>query len=298
VFGPGTTPGAGGSLPAEVRIAYDRRLLKAARPNLIHAQFANDRPIDKNAGTTMQMRRFELLAPATSPLSEGVTPTGNNLTVTPVTVGIAQYGDFIQVSDVLTWSAIDPILTQAADILGFQAGQTIDQLARDFMASGTNVIYATGKTARNLVTSTDKFTSAEIKKAVRTLEKSFTMPINGDYVGIVSPDAKYDIMSIPEWLAVKEYSTPKDLYEGELGSLYGVRFVESPLAKFFTGAGAGGIDVHATLIFGSMAFVKTEIGGESLSNIIKPLGSAGAADPLNQRATSGYTRTSYYKMAA
>jgi N4-gp56 family major capsid protein len=129
VFGPGTTPGTGGSLPAEVRIAYDRRLLKAARPNLIHAQFCEDRPIPKNAGTTMQMRRFELLNPAITALTEGVTPTGNTLTVTPITVGLAQYGDFIQVSDVLTWSAIDPILTQAADILGCST-QTDEQLER------------------------------------------------------------------------------------------------------------------------------------------------------------------------
>jgi N4-gp56 family major capsid protein len=153
------------------------------------------------------------------------------------------------------------------------------------------VLYANGRTTRTSVTSSDKLTAAEIKKAVRTLEKSYVMPINGDYVGIVSPDTKYDIMSISEWLAVKEYSTPKDLYAGELGSLYGVRFVESPLAKVFAGAGSGGIDVHGTLIFGSMAFVKTEIGGESLQNIIKPLGSAGAADPLNQRATSGWKST-------
>ncbi len=92
VFGPGTTPGSGGSLPNEVRIAYQNRLLKAARPNLIHAQFCDDNPIPKGTGTTMQMRRFELLTPATTALTEGVTPGGNTLTVNAVTVSVAQYG--------------------------------------------------------------------------------------------------------------------------------------------------------------------------------------------------------------
>lgn len=292
VFGAGTTPGAGGSLPAEVRQAYDARLLKAARPILIHAQFCDDRPIPKNVGTTMNMRRFELLSVATTALTEGITPVGNKLVVTNVPVSVAQYGDFVQVSDVLTWSAIDPILTEAADVLGFQSGQTLDQLSASFMTIGTQVVYAGGQTARANITSTNKLGAVEIKKAVRTLEKAYVKPYDGkNYIGIVSPDTKYDIMSINEWLAVKEYSDRDDLYQGELGTLYGVRFVESPLAVVFAGAGSGGIDVHATMVFGAMAFVKTAISGENLQNIVKPLGSAGTADPLNQRATSGWKAT-------
>lgn len=292
VYGPGTTPGAGGSLPAEVRQMYDARLLKAARPILIHAQFCEDRPIPKNVGSTMNMRRFELLAPATTVLTEGVTPDNIGLTVTNVPVSVAQYGTWVQVSDVLTWQAIDPVLTEAADLLGFQAGQTIDYLARDFMNLGTQVIYAGGKTSRGALTTTDKITSVEVKKAKRTLDKLYVQPYDGkNFIAIISPDTTYDLENITEWLAVKEYQDKEGLYQGELGTLYGIRFVESPLAKVFAGAGNSSQDIHSTLVFGSKAFVKSDIAGQNLENIVKPLGSGGTSDPLNQRATSGWKAT-------
>lgn len=293
VFGPGTTPGAGGSIPAEVRQSYNTRLLLAAKPDLIHAQFADDEPIPKGEGTTMQMRRWELLSVATTPLTEGVTPTGNQATVTPITVSIAQYGDYIQASDVMTWAAIDPVMNQYIDLLAFQASQTIDILARDFMALGTNVLYPNGKTTRASLAGTDKITSVELKKAVRNLKKSFVQTINGKYVAIVSPDVVYDLMSIDEWLKVSEYQDKKNLYNGEVGELYGIRFVESPLAKVYPlAANSNTLDVHGILIFGKRAFVKTGIKGEKgLKSIIKPLGSGGTSDPLDQRASAGWKTT-------
>jgi N4-gp56 family major capsid protein len=291
-FGPGTTPGSGGTMPSEVRISYAKRMLIAARPKLVHAQFALDNPIDKNQGSTMQMRRFELIPPATTALVEGVTPNGSKLQNTPITVGVQQFGAYVTMSDVLTWTSIDPIMTGAADILGQQYGQTIDILARDTYALGTNVLYANAptRTARNQITAADKITSAEIKKAARTLDKANVDKIDGAYVAIVSPDTKFDIESFSEWLAVKEYSDKEDLYKGELGMLFGIRFVESSLAKVFTGAGSGGIDVHGTLVFGANAFVKSSISGEAMKMIAKAPGEVGL-DPLDQRAALGWKAT-------
>ncbi len=320
--------GAVQSLPAEVRIAYDLKLLKAARPNLLHIQFADKRPIPKNMGTSIQLRRFELLYAAGTAynqysgalvndvttaagrkaalqatpgaLQEGVTPVADSLVVSSVNIPVLQYGNFLQVTDVLSWVAIDPVLSEAADKLGQNAGQTLDQLARDFIVAGSNVQFAGGGTTRSGVTPAQTLGfGAELKKAVRTLEKGFVDKIGGDYIAIVSPDTKYDIMGISEWINAREYSDPKDMYAGELGKLYGIRFVESPLAKIYAGSGipagtAGntggstGQDIHATLIFGNKPFSCTEITGESLNMIVKPLGSAGALDPLNQRATSAW----------
>lgn len=79
--------------------------------------------------------------------------------------------------------------------------------------------------------------------------------------------------------------------EGEIGSYGEVRFIESTNAKVFSGEGAAGIDVYATLIFGSDAYGISRISDEAMKNIVKPLGSAGTADPLDQRATSGWKAT-------
>lgn len=289
VEGPGTTPGQGGTLPGEVRQFYSNRLLIAAKPRLAHVQFCDDQPIPKHYGTTINMRRFELLSTNTTALTEGVTPTGTQLTMSTVAVTLAQYGSFVTLSDWFDMTAIDDILVEANDKLGFMAGQTLDQIARDFMTLGTNVLYAGGEVSRAALATGDKYTAVEIKKSVRTLENAAVIPYDDQsYVAIISPSTKYDIMSIAEWLAVKEYSDREDLYRGEVGELYGIRYVATSLAKVYTAAGASGQDVHATLTFGRNAFAKSEISGENLEMIVKPLDSGGVENALNQRGSSGW----------
>lgn len=278
------------TLSAELRQAYSRALLLAAKPRLVHAQFCESYPVPQGQGSIINLRRFELLADNTSttPLTEGVTPAGTTLTVTNVPVGFSQYGNFIETSDTLDFTAIDPVLQQGADKLGENMGRTLDIVAREFMTKGTSVIYANGKLSRGTLVAGDKLTGTELKKAVRFLEKSNASRIGGDYLAIISPDTKYDIMGISEWLNAKEYSDPQGLYEGEVGKLYGVRFIETSLAKYFAGAAADGSDVHATVVFGKDAFAKTTIDGESSEMIAKPRGSGGTVDPLNQRSTQGW----------
>ena len=114
--------------------------------------------------------------------------------------------------------------------------------------------------------------------------------IKGAYVAIVHPFVAYDLMSDPEWIDVKNYDN-KDLYAGEIGTLYGVRFVESSEATVFKGEGADGADVFATLVIGADAYGVTKVVGGALKTIIKPLGSGGSADPLDQRSTQGWKLT-------
>jgi N4-gp56 family major capsid protein len=113
--------------------------------------------------------------------------------------------------------------------------------------------------------------------------------INGYFVGIVHPDVSYDLMSDPKWVNVKSYSDPDGIYEGEIGKIEGVRFVETSEAKVFEGAGASGRDVYATMILGANAYGVTEVSGGGLEMIVKQLGAG--QDPLNQRATAGWKAT-------
>jgi N4-gp56 family major capsid protein len=284
-----TTATAG--IAGEIRQSYDTALLLAARPELVHTQFANKRPIPKGQGNTINLRRFELLTAATTALTEGVTPSGSSLVVSNVAIAVQQYGDFVQLSDKVTWTSIDPMVSETVRLQGQQAGNTLDQLARDVFVTGTTVRYANGRVSRVTVQAGDIMTGTEIKKAVRTLKVNNAKRINGHYVAIVHPNTSYDIQGISEWLAVKEYSDREDLYNGELGRLYGVRFVETTNAKIFTAAGAAGADVYGTLFFGADAFGSSEISGEAMETISKPLGSGGATDPLNQRQTQGWKAT-------
>lgn len=291
-FGPGTTPQAGGSLPAEVRQTYSMTLLMAAEPKLIHAAFMEDRDIPLNGGTTQIMRRWELIAPNTTALTEGVTPGSDIPTVTPVSVAVAQYGRWIPVTDLANWAMIDNPKTQIVARQGEQAARSIDRLARAVITGGTVAQYANGETSRATIAVGDKITAIELKKAKRTLALAFVEKFaDGCYVAIISEFTVFDIEAMTEWFTVHSYSQGQsdNLYKGEIGMLFGIRFVVSPEAVIFSGAGAGGIDVYGTVVFGRDAFIKSSISGHSLEHIIKPLGAGD--DPLNQRMTLGYKLT-------
>lgn len=279
------------SIAAEIRQAYDDRLLLAAQPKLVYAQLAEKRPIPKGMGNTINLRRFELLAPATTPLTEGVTPNGSTITVTNVPISVQQYGDFVQLSDVVEWTSIDPMVANIVRIQGQQAGNTIDQVARAAWGAGTTVRYAAGRVSRVTVQAGDIMNGTEIRKGVRTLENNNADRFDEYWVAVIHPNVGYDVEGASEWINTREYSDPADLYNGEIGQLYGVRFLKTTNALVYPGAGAAGIDVYGSIFFGSMAVGSSEIEGEAMQTIMKPLGSAGAADPLDQRQTTGWKAT-------
>ncbi len=278
------------SLAPTMQTYYDKKLLARLLAMLVHLKWAQKKPIPKNGGKTINMRRFSPLAHATTPLVEGVTPAGNNLAITEIEATLAQYGDFIEISDVLDLTAIDPVLDETADLLGEQAAQTLDVITRDILAAGTTVQYANGKLSRATIAATDVLTVLEIRKAVRTLKRNNVKTVDGkNYVAIVEPGATFDLQSDPKWEEPAKYAGSGQIFDGEVGRLYGVRFVETSYAKIFAGAGASGADVLATLVIGKDAYGMSDINSSgAVKNIIKAFGSGGTSDPLDQRATSGW----------
>lgn len=281
-------------LSAENKTFYDRTLLESAKPNLIHGQFGQKRPIPKNGGKKIEFRRYGALPKALTPLTEGVTPDGRKLTVTAVEAEVHQYGDYVALSDVLDLTAIDNNVLEATKAIGNQAGLTLDTITRNILQAGTNVQYcpkvgATGTTAvtsRADIDATCKLTVDEIKKAVATLKANNVPKISGSYVAIIHPYAAYDLMSDPNWEEMHKYTSAENMYEGEIGRIAGVRFVESSealIVKTSTNPA-----VFCTLVLGENAYGTTEVTGGGLKTIIKQLGSAGTADPLDQRSTVGW----------
>lgn len=292
LFGEGntnTTESAG--LTQEMRTYYSDYLIDMAEPELIHDQFGQKHPIPKNGGKEIQFRKYDSLPKMLKPLVEGVTPEGQQLSMSTITQKVKQYGGYIELSDMLLLTAVDNNLVQATKLLGSQAGRTLDTITREVLNGGTNVLYAGGKTERGAIAATDKLTVDLVRRAVRILKIMNAPKIDGCYVAIVHPDCVYDLMDDPDWKNPHQYQDTSELYEGELGKIAGVRFVECNEAKIFVGKGASGADVYSTLILGDNAYGVTEIQGGGLEHIVKQLGSAGTADPLNQRATVGWKAT-------
>ncbi len=296
-----TTTSSG--LTAEMKTYYEKRLLDNASPRLVHDQFADEYPIPKNGGKTIEFRKYSPLAKATTAITEGVTPDGNKLTVTAITATLAQYGDWIQMSDLLDLTAIDNNVVQATKLLGNQAGRTLDTVAREALAGGTNVIYApkvgtggalTDVTTRSGLDATAKIRVDLIFRAARQLKSMNADPIDDSYVAIVHPDVAYDLMRSEEWVEVHKYATPDNIYQGEIGKIGGVRFVESTEAKIWTGSGCpSGLAVYGTIVLGAHAYANTSVTGGGLQHIVKQLGYGD--DPLNQRSSCGWKATKVTK---
>ena len=291
---------------AGVNNFYDRSMLKAARPLLLHLKWGQVRDIPQKNSLNIKFRRYSLLAVATTALSEGVTPTGSQLSVTDVPATVAQYGDYVTLTDLLVLTTLDPILTETAEVLGQQAGNTLDQLCRNVITAGTTIQYASTAGSTGAITSAMKFTRAEAREAVRTLQGNDakkvtrmvnpstgfnTSPINAAYIGIITENTLFDLKDASGWTPVEEYASQKDVMEGEVGKLDEVRFVMTTNGFIDSSAGSGSIDVHYTLIIAQDFYGITRISGAALKNIIKPLGSAGTADALDQRSTSGWKAT-------
>lgn len=363
-------------LDAEMKIFYSRYLITLAEPKLVHDQFGQKHDIPANGGKTIEFRKYDSLPKALKPLVEGVTPHGNKLAVSTITATVSQFGDYIELSDVLQLTAIDNNLVQATKILASQAGRTLDTITREVLVGGTNVQYGEGskRTRAALVggesSGNDYLTVRAIRMAVRTLKVMNAEAMSdGYYVGIIHPSSEYDIMDDPDWKDPHTYVDTENRYSGEIGRIAGVRFVETTEAKIFHAenlteaareltvssyaskvitvaeaitadeaaalegrtiinggevmeikeatagaagaatieikdtpthtptaaekvypgeAGAKGRDVYATLILGDNAYGVTSVTGGGLQHIVKQLGSAGTADPLNQRATVGW----------
>ena len=288
----------GNDLSPEMKTYYEKRLLDNAEPNLVHDQFADKYPIPKNGGKTIEFRKYSPLGKATTPITEGVTPNGNKLNVTAITATISQYGDWIQLSDLLDMTAIDNNVVQSTKLLGSQAGRTLDTVSREVLAGGTNVIYApkvssgteSAVTSRAGLDATSKINVDVIYKAARALKTMNADKIGDSFVAIVHPDVSYDLMRCEEWVEVHKYAAPENIYQGEIGKIGGVRFVESTEAKIWTGDGCpSGLAVYGTIVVGAHAYGVTEIEGGGLQHIVKQL--RYGDDPLNQRSSCGWKAT-------
>lgn len=297
-------------VPPAVAAFYDKNLLERAVPANIHGRFGQQRNLPKKSSSTIKFRRYSALAAATTALTEGVTPSGKQLGVTDLTAQVAQYGDFVEISDAVNLLVEDKVLVEAGELLGEQAGLTLDTLIRNVLVAGTNVIYANGA-ARNAVNTA--ITMGAVKTAIRTLKRQNakhitkvlnantgigTTPIRAGFVGLVHPDVVADIEGLSGFVPVAKYPNPGLAMENEIGSVLEVRFIESTNAKVFADAGGAkgtmisttgvSADVYATIILSANAYGVVKLDNRSVENIVKGFGSAGTADPLNQRSTSGW----------
>ena len=276
----GLTPG--------MQTYYNRELLRTFEPELVHLQFGDEHRMPENSGLVMNMRKIIPLETNTTALTEGEPGDSVMLTETEVTVKLEQYGEYARCTDKLDLSHLDMNILRKTKLFGDAGARSIDAVVREELATCTNVIYAGGKTSRSALTSADKLTTKELRKAVRKLKKAHAQTFGGYYIAIVGPDTFYDLQDDETFVAVSRYQDKEAVYTGEIGRLFGCRIVETTEAKVFEGAGASGADVASVIVLGQYAYGYTSFKGAKPRVIVKPAGSAGTSDPLDQISTVGW----------
>lgn len=282
-------------LAAEDKTFYEKTLLTRLLPQLNFYKDARKKKLPKNSGRTMNFRKFNSLTAPTSSLTEGKTPDGNDLSVTTITATVAQEGDYIVISDLIQMTGIDPILTETSEMLGEEAGIVVDNRIQTALSKGTNVYFAGGATTRaGLETAQTKYlTTDDIKKIVRKLKNANAKRFaDGFYHMQIDPDIAYDLMSDSAWVDVSKYAKPEQMVKGELGKMHGMKFFETTNLNTVDSSDTADkkIEVHIAYAYGKDSYdcIDLEGGAGKPEIIVKPNGSAGTNDPLDQRASAGW----------
>ncbi len=276
------------ALSAGMQTYYNRELLRTFEPNLVHLQFGDEHRMPPHSGLVMNMRKLIPLETNTKALSEGDPGESVMLAETEVTVQLQQYGEYARCTDKLDLTHLDMDIMRRTKLFGDAGARSIDAVVREELAKCANVIYAGGKASRAELTTADKLTSRELRKAVKTLKKNHAQTFGGYFVAIIGPDTMYDLQEDEAFVKVSQYQDKENIYTGEVGRLFGVRLVETTEAKIFEGAGMDGADVASVIVLGQYAYGVTSLKGAKPRVIVKPAGSAGTADPLDQISTVGW----------
>ena len=284
------------TLSPGMKTFYDTELLENSRSQQYFEQFGDKQPLPKNGGRTMEWRKWNTL-PRANVLQEGVIPSGQKLGQATLTASLEQYGMYVAMTDLLVLHHVDDVLLGATEELGASAGETKDILIRNVLQTGTSVMYcdkvdADGKKTAvveysGMSSDSCRLTPDMVAKAATHLKKMKAPTINGKYVAIIHPSVTYDLRSSEDWKDVHKYAATTEIFNGEIGELHGVRFVETTNAKVTSQTLADGAGmVYSTLFLGKKAYGIVDPEGGSMEMIIKNKGQIGG--PLEQFSTAGY----------
>lgn len=282
----------------------EKELLKRGLPFLVLEKFGQAKALPANATKVMKFRRYTALSNTPVALTEGVTPTSQQLSVTDYTATLTQYGGLTTISDVIMDTHEDQTLNEAVALLGEQAAQMIEKMRFGVLKAGTNVLYANGS-ARNAVNT--ELTVDIQRRAVRALKRQNarfitsivrstpsygTENVAPGFVALIHPDVEASVRSLTGFVPAEKYGTMTP-WENELGKCEDVRYVSSTIFEPFADAGGAkgtmlsttgtNADVYPVLFLGRDAYGIVALKGAFALTpmVVNPKPSD--SDPLAQR---------------
>ena len=228
-------------------------LLKRGQHLMVTERFGQVDPLQKNKSKTVKWRRYLSLARATAPLSEGVSPKGKKMSHVDVTAVLEQYGDLVEITDVIQDTHEDPVLQEAVKVCGEQAAETIEEIRINVLKAGSNVYYANGVSTRGTVNSPatrgdfrkifrafkrDK--AREVSMIVKASHRISTQAVEPAFFAMCHTDLKADLTDISGFIRVAAYADSSKALPGEIGTLEEFRFIATPMFDPWLSAGTAG----------------------------------------------------------
>lgn len=303
-----------GDISPAVAASSAVEMLKRGQPHLVIQQFGQSKPLGKNQTNTQKFRRYERLAAATTAITEGVTPTGSTPTTTDYTATLSQYGDYLELTDVIQDLHTDPVLKEYSAMIGEQAALTVETLAFNIVKAGTTVYRANGAARTDINT---PLTLNLQRKAIRGLKRQLARPFTTklsssanfntesvlpSFIGLIHPDLEPTVRGLQGFKDVVDYGSMSK-YESELGAVENVRYITSTVFEAWAdggGAKAGSgttmisttgtnADVYPVIYLSPDAFGIVPLkGANALTPIVLNPNVPRGADPLAQRGSVGW----------
>ncbi len=284
------------NISPEVRVYFDRLLLKIATPALNYDKFAVRRTIPMNSGDTLVFRRYGTLNAATTPLIESITPPGTAASNMDFSAQISWYGAYMIVSDVVQYTVQDRVLNELTKILSLQLGLTLDTLIRDMMiGTASTVACSHGQNGLTPTEITDE-DFMTVQKALRQGNAEFltpivegsnqfgTAPCREAFWGFMSTDLEDDLERVSSFNAVANYSSQTSTLRSEWGQTRNIRWLTSTNGFHDNSANP----VYSSFVCGREAYGVVKLGAMQAQLIVKPLGSSGTSDAIDQRSSVGW----------
>lgn len=281
----------------------ERKFLDRLVPERHLGKFGMEKKLKRHAGNTVKWNRWDNPSGSTTAISDGVSPDGISLTSSSVTATADQYGEYATTSDRLQTVAINDTMEDMTELLAFSAAQSDDFLARNELDTNGTQKYADGTfvggsnaSEADVESGTDPLRSDELRGILKAFRVANVPTFSdGMYRAIIHPLMEEDLLaeSAANSFVILAANTSNQVQEkGEIGMAYGIKLLRSTNIR----ADATSTNTYANIFLGARGYGSVSIEGNGLEMIVKPLGSAGTEDPLNQRATIGYKFWQVYKI--
>lgn len=254
-----------GTLPGPVKSFYEKQFLIRSEENFVWDQLGKVGRIPKGEGKTVVWNRMTNPTAKTSALTEGTDPTPAGLSGTLISATLAQYGNYEQVTDLVSLTAIDGTVKEAIDLLAYEAALTIDTTIKTALDAAGTALIATGAytnsagftPTRNSIDANDVFTVGDLRRAKRGLNKFAAQPHRGNkFTAVAHPDVIFDLEGDSNWVNAHIYTEKgiDGIYNGEAGEMYGVKFIMTQITTILLNSGSAGTEVYLTHIMGKDFF--------------------------------------------